>query len=346
MIYNHNMNKCRNCGGRIRFSPLDKANKCDSCSKTYPIKYDYMLEKNNYLENSNIPLAELKDARKIKCNSCGANVILKKHEAQAVCPYCSSSEIIVELPEGMNKVDSIIPFTIDNVGAFETVKNAINKSFFANKSIIKTLRKEDLVGIYANSIVFDIDSQNKYKGILYKNVVRKNSDGSQTTTTKPFPVAGTMDYNADNIVIEANYNITQRDMDSISPYDHKEKVKFENDFMNGYLLEYQDKDISTAYENANSIIKNRVKNMIVRKYNADGITTLTIDTEIKEAKYEHSLLPIYTILAHHKNKDYRILMNGQTGKVSNIPKSGLKIFGLVTGILAFIGIIIVLSMVF
>jgi len=337
------MNSCKNCGGTILFSPKDKGNKCKSCGSIFKIKYDYSFDKNSYHENDIKPrINDLhsKTLRKIKCNSCGANIALGKYDIQSLCPYCGNSEIVDNNKKWIIKIDSIIPFAFSKDEALRQLKDKVKKSFFCNKSIFKAVTNDDITGLYVNSLIFDIISTSGYNGTLSKTKTVKNNDGSTKTETVHFSVRGDIDYNLDNVVIEINSNLDQSEIAKVLPYDYKSAVRFREDFMNGYILEYQDKTVDQAFKDVRKLLDAEVREAIISKHNADSIVNLNLDTKIVDSKYNYSLLPIYFLNIKIKKNNYKLLMNGQTGKMSQLPKSGWKIFGIVASILAVVGLIV------
>ena len=77
---------CENCGGQVKFSPEDKGNKCQNCGSIFPVDYIYEFNKKSFEESKNLkadPLA--KEMKTVKCNSCGASIVMDKHQLQNYC---------------------------------------------------------------------------------------------------------------------------------------------------------------------------------------------------------------------------------------------------------------------
>lgn len=344
------MNNCKNCGSTIIFSPKEKANVCVNCGSKFDIKYESWFEKRIYDDKAINPRDEDKSIcvlRKIKCKSCGAMVVLDKYHAQSICPYCGDSEI-VDIKSKINLlIDSIIPFAFDSQYALEIIKKKVKTSFFADKSILTTLSKDDVYGLYINSYVFDIKSKSSYKGILRDTIRRKDKDGRSYTEIVSIPVSGDIECDLDNITIEANANVNQQEINAILPFDYHASVKYSSDFMNGYILEYPDKALNEIYQDVRNVLENNIKNKIISKHNADSILTIDLNINITDSRYNYSLLPIYFIRVEtKKKKKHRVVMNGQTGKINSLPKSGWKIFGFILAIFGGLAsIIFIISMI-
>ena len=161
------------------------------------------------------------------------------------------------------------------------------------------------------------------------------------------PVSGEIECNLDNITIEANSNVNQQEINAVFPFDYQRSVRYSLDFMNGYILEYPNNSLDEIYQEVKKILDYSIKNKILSKHHADYILTIDLDTNITDSRYNYSLLPIYFIRVEtKKKKKYRIIMNGQTGKINSIPKSGWKIFGFILAIFGGLAsIIFIISMI-
>jgi len=337
------MSKCKNCGGKLSFSPQDKGNKCNHCGSMFPIDYIYEFSKKPFSENVDLKVDEFADTlKRVSCSSCGASVFLDKYQMQNICAYCGNKSIIKNKKTKLMYIDSIIPFSFDKNEALKRFKSAVKKNFFSNKTILKSVTSEDIVGTYVNAFVFDFSTKSTYKGVfVYEETVTNN--GKRETVEETKHVSGTYEKVYKNITVEANSNLDQEDLASIMPFDYSKMVKFNPDFMSNYMLEYQDKMFDECVENAKDIIKQKMKYELLRKHHCDRVRSLDIDTKYPIERYNYCLLPVYFVNAKKKDKQYKIVMNAQNGEVGNLPKNWwltiLSLFlvsGLIIGFLFFI----------
>ncbi len=332
---------CNNCGGILVFSPKDKGNVCESCGAILPLKYNYKFTKKPFEQNINLDVDELAESMKnLKCKSCGANVLLSKFKLQTKCPYCDRTTIV----EGKNKklmyIDSIIPFTLDREEALKKFKSAVNKRIYADRKVFKHISQNNVVGAYINAFVFDIKTSNTYLGTFSYCINVKDSNGNSHTEKRYKTVSGTYDKEFKNLTIEANSNLEQRELVSILPFDYTASVEFRDEFMNGYMLEYQNKMFDECVKTAEKVMKEAVKRDLLSKYECEHIENLSLDVKYSDRKYNYCLLPVYIINNTVKDKKYKVVMNGQTGKVGKLPKNKFRIIltiflscGLVVGLI-------------
>ncbi len=348
ICYNDFMIKdCKNCGGKLYFSPKNKGHVCESCGSIFPIKYNYNFKKKSFDENVDLKVDELASSLKnIRCKSCGANIMLSKYQIQTTCPYCGSTTIEESKKKKLMYIDSIIPFSFGKAEALKKFKSTLNKKFYANKKIFKNITKKDINGAYVNTFVFDMVTTTRYSGVLKYTKMVTNKDGESKAVTKYKDICGEFDKVYKNLTVEANSNLEQRDLYSIMPFQYASAVDFQDDFMHGYMLEYQDKMFNDCVAVAEGIIEKDIKNELLKKYECDSIVHLTLNTNYIDKKYNYCLLPVYFVNKIVKDRKYTAVMNGQTGKVGRLPKSALRVFMTIFVICAFVVGAIILALYF
>jgi DNA-directed RNA polymerase subunit RPC12/RpoP len=189
MIY-----ECENCGGNVLFSPKDKGNVCERCGSVFPIKYDYDVKKKDFSASNELNNTELlKAVKNVKCNSCGANMVLNKKEIKSICPYCGSSTIAEVGEQKISNIDAIVPFDFNKEDALIRFNDKVSRSFFANKKIFKGITKEDFNGVYVNAFVFDLNTKVQYNGVFSYTETYRNSKGESKSRTRYRNVAGVFD---------------------------------------------------------------------------------------------------------------------------------------------------------
>lgn len=322
------MDKCKNCGGGLEFSPKNKGNKCVNCGTVYEIAFETGFSKKDVAENTiklDLKNSELSQG---KCSSCGGSVIFGRRGLKAECPYCGSATLLVEKRAETMNVDSIVPFNYSKEEAIVKFKEVVNKNFFADKRIFNNITDNDIKGIYINAFVFDFTTSTNYHGVFSYQTTVKDKNGRTETKTIRKVVSGTFNKNFDNITIEANSNLTQYDLRSIEPFNYDSAVKYSDDFMHGYLLEYQDTMFEDCIEIAKNSMKTKIKQELLKKHGCTRIESLDMSTTYPSQKYNYCLLPVYFVnTQNYKNGEkHRALMNGQTGKVGNLPLNKLKVW--------------------
>ena len=334
------INECKNCGGNLVFSPKDKGCLCVSCGSVFPISYEFGVEKNDFAKAKDFNLENFVDSKKgFRCESCGANMIVNKNEIKSTCVYCGNSSIAEIGEQKLMTIDTIIPFCFDKKEAVKVFQDNLSNHIYANKKIFKGLKEEDISGVYVNAFVFDLKTTITYSGVFSYTETYRDSKGESKSRIRYKHVNGTYDRFFNNLTIESNSHIEQSELSQVLPYGYNQAVKFETEFTHGFALEYHNEEFDKCFSKAETLIRNEIKRELLNKYNCDRVESLDLIINFTDKKYNYCLLPMYIINKKYKDKSYKVLMNGQTGAISKLPKSAgkiiftvLLIFGIIAAI--------------
>lgn len=335
--------ECDNCGGRIEFSPTDKALRCVNCGNLYSINYKREIAKKPI--SANISLEELTkwaNATKVfKCGNCGAQTTLNKFDLQARCSYCKTESLIPikDLP-GL-KPEIIIPFKVSKQTARDVMLKGIKKAHFVPHKLKNEVINIPVGATYISSFTFSCLANAGFKGVERYDEYEFDAFGRRSTTTRSRTITGRINHNFSNIVVEASDKILQKDINEILPYDFREAYDYNDDFIKGYSIGYYNQTVESAEMVAKNLATEELKRILMRKY--PKMEKVEVYPTFTEMKYNYAILPIYFVNVEYKKKTYTSLINGQTGKDNiKLPKSGKQI----TSVVLFILMLIALPLLF
>ena len=336
--------KCSGCGGNLLFSPSTQSLKCPNCESLYQIEAEKCCPKHDFGNQTQKQNAWENENKVVKCQNCGASVVLNRLEYATNCPYCSSSLVVeTSLIPGL-KPDAIIPFQFDKVEASKKFAHAVKKKLFVPNKFKKQVPESKIQGIYIPTFLFDANSKSRYNGVLLRNETTRVND-RLVTTTKSFSISGNKQMTHKNITIEASAHISQTELDAIKPFDYSEFYEFNEDFLRGYFVEMNDDNVDDCHSTAREVMREAIRQNILSGYSYDGVQYLNVSTDFSDEKFSYGILPTYRFNYSYKNKNYTTFMNGQTGQVGGgIPRSGVKItFFVIAMILIVLGIFILVQ---
>ena len=217
------INNCSSCGGKVEFSPKDKALKCLKCGEIYPINYQKNAKKKPLVDSDEDEgFKEWENtSRCFQCSNCGSQIILNKYEMTNTCQYCNTSSLVPlnDLP-GL-KPSIVLPFKISKEDAREVFKKNIKNKFFLPKEFKKSLPNTEIGASYIPSFSFACNVYAMYHGIEeYKKEIKKNGETEVVTRTRP--ISGHIKHNFNNIIIEVSDKINQQNLSSILPFNFYE----------------------------------------------------------------------------------------------------------------------------
>ncbi len=336
---------CPSCGSKFIYNPKIKALQCVNCGAIEHIKV--MRAKERPFEEAMSKKVKndwSKAAKSVRCDRCGAVEILNKGDLSDVCPFCGHTTVIDIDNEEMLAPTAIMPFTITTQEAKFAIASKIKKGFWVPKSLKKKLKINTPKGIYTPVYSFDADVKCAYKGTLFRIEThrRRTADGEWETyeTEESFYVSGTTQMRVDDLLIDAGQVINSVILKKIEPFDSNNSVEYNDKFLYGYAANQSSKNIDIAFKQAKDSFRVMLERKIVNLHNASRAGDLDINMFIDNLTYKYILLPVYSEGFTYKNKTYTLYCNGTTSKVAGrLPVSGGKVWSVVLGVLAVIGII-------
>lgn len=343
------IHKCPNCGGESVFEPKSQKLKCLYCGSLFAI--------NNHSLATERELDELlnegqvwKEAEVYQCKTCGAKEIISIQDMSHKCSFCGTSNIVKseELP-GIEP-QGITPFKIDKMGASVNAVKWAKKKLYAPRAFKKSVKADNIQGIYNPVFTFDASTVSSYNGKLGKNFTRHiYRDGKMTSVieTRYFNIAGSQDAYFDDLLVQASSTVPSEFIKQIEPFPTKEAVQYRTEYLRGYGASTYNKTGKQCWEECKSVMHDRIENQILKRYDYDIKVSLSIDTKYFNEQYKYILVPVYVGHYNFKGKLYNFYVNGYNGRVGGkTPVSKLKIFFTVLSVLlAIAGVLLIVKFV-
>lgn len=345
-ILQSNECSCLSCGATMRYCPEKRKLFCDNCKSVRDIDFVRVKSKHLWEDKSNLAKQKefVKQTKSLKCPNCGANVALNKLEFGKTCPYCDTNLVSRSVKESSIAPDAILPFLFSDEEASAKYKEGIRKKWFVPNAFKKAPPVESIKGIYIPSFGYDADTSSVYSGRLGTDHVRTDRNGNRHVYTTYRTISGHHKSKQVDILVETSSKINQNELTKIEPFNLSKAVEFRQGFIMGYTVEVFEESLEKCKKIADEIIENNIADEILSKYYYDSIQYFDVKTDQTNIKYQYYLLPIYMCNYKYKNKNYKTIMNGQTGQVGGgYPKSPIKITFFV---LAIILVVLVLACLF
>ena len=329
--------KCSGCGTTLKFDPASQNLKCSSCGKIELLEKGRSQTKHDVSSTLDDKHDRWAQTSKImKCQTCGAEIILSGLEFSGICPYCSSSYVSDAnyLPDFVP--DSIVPFAFDEVEAEKRLKTQLKRKFYVPTKCKREVRPENIKGIYIPAFAFDADVKADYNGTLSRK--------TENNETEYFHISGVHHSRQRDVLIENSSKITQSTLKKILPYDLSQTYRFTEGFVLGYVVEHYEDAFKVCLNKALKEMEQKVKQEILNGYSYSAVKEFNMKCDFSSKKYQYHILPIYQMNFEYRKKNYNIIMNGQNGKIGGkLPTSVLKVLFTIFGWLLVIALIIWIS---
>lgn len=339
---------CENCGGVMEFN-IDTQNlKCPNCGTQKKVEIENKeVEEHELTEKAMKSIkVEQKTSTSMECEGCGALVEVDATSTATECPYCGCNYTVSEKQIEGIVPDGVVPFKIKKEDVEQIFVNWINNIKMA-PDVLKNLYQGDKIqGIYMPFWTFDANVTAKYTAIAgtRKRVVTKDKEGNEKVETKIDwkKVSGEVNKSFDDTIIRASDKLKENLLNSLS-YNTKDIPPYSPDYMSGYCAEIYTVSLQDANKLAKNKMKNKVSGMcrdkIKDKY--DEVKDLDIDVSYKDETYKYILLPVYSTVYRFQDKEYHVLINGQSGKIiGEYPTDSSKVRTIVIIVVVILAIII------
>ncbi len=337
---------CSSCGGNMEFDIKSQKLKCPYCGEETDISGDKSQVKEydfNDVLGREASHEWDKEVSVVKCDSCGAETVVDKHQTALHCGYCGSSHVLESKQSAGIKPEGIIPFKIDKHKAKEIFDKWIRRRWLAPNKLKSLYQSDKMISVYIPYWTYDAQTYNDYTaegGEVYYVTVRRNGKNERQRKVRWHRVRGSFDRFFDDVQVNASKNYDAPLMRKIEPYNTKEVEPYKPQYISGYMAERYSLGVVECFEEAKGKINDElvaeVRSRVLKRY--DEVRSIHINTHYSDVKYKHILLPLWTAQYDYNGKKYRYMINAQNGTISGkSPLSAVKIAILVALALAAVG---------
>jgi LSD1 subclass zinc finger protein len=343
--------KCKNCGSNLKFSPGQQQLSCEYCNtinlieveKTEVTESDY----NAFLEKST-QTSEQQTISTVKCTSCGSATTLPPNVTSSNCPYCDTPLVIKNASTSqIIKPGYLLPFKFDRKNSQESFIKWAGSRWFAPSKLKDYARHsaEKLKGVYMPYWTYDSDTTTNYSGLrgtyYYVSQSYTDSNGNSQTRqvrhTQWFPASGFVHNVFDDILVCASHSLPQKLTDNLEPWDIKELLPYNDQFLAGFVTESYQTALKEGFEEAKKRMQPIIQTAVRNDIGGDTQQVTSTNTVYNNITFKHILLPLWISAYKYNNKVYRFTINARTGEVQGErPYSVAKIIFLIFGVLAVI----------
>jgi hypothetical protein len=202
--------------------------------------------------------ADVSSVVTLKCQACAAEVVIDTaHAMNQRCHWCRQVlSINNQIPNGAVP-DAVLPFRLTKDDAVARIRAFADKrKFYANKRFLAEFTPENVLGVYLPYMVIDARAQAEVLGVgeIKTRQYQVGSGNTQHTVydADVYQLGRKIDFTVDDLTVEASAELatintrvnTNNIINSILPFDTKEAVTWNADYLVGFTSERRDANIS------------------------------------------------------------------------------------------------------
>jgi predicted RNA-binding Zn-ribbon protein involved in translation (DUF1610 family) len=298
--------RCVSCGSLIDEEDLF----CPNCGTEVPS------------QTSAAPAAPSDSSRIAKdnfeCKGCGASMSYDAREKALRCPFCGSVDIVQKEDRKILSPKYALPFVVAKDQAVASMRGWLGQGFWRPGRLAVESEVVGMTPVYVPYWVFQANTHTFW-----------TADSSQTPPGASgdwYPLSGEHEGNYQSLLIGASGVLTPSETHALCPFDLSKGVPPERvDLVNITVEEF-----SLARKYARPLAQNFLESLecdACKKSHVPGRSrNVHINVQVTEMTGEPALLPVWIMAYRFRDRVFRFLVNGQTGKATGqAPLSSAKI---------------------
>jgi transcription elongation factor Elf1 len=321
---------CKQCGAVIKYAPGTDLLVCQYCGTENQIEHRTGVIEEYDLKEALKRVTETRtDAAvpTIHCDECGAGFQFEAKIHAGECPFCGTPIVTATTEIKPIQPKSLLPFSIDEPVARQRFKSWIAGLWFAPNAVKKYARSDTkLTGVYLPYWTFDSDTVTAYSGergdVYYVReavqVVRNNrvvTEMREVPKIRWTPVSGQVGRFFDDVLVGASSSLPRKILDALQPWDLYALIPYDENYLSGFRSEYYQVELAEGFDHARQIMDDQIYRDICHDIGGDHQRIHHVETRHSRTTYKHCLLPVWSAAFRYKDKSYRFVINGRSGKV-------------------------------
>lgn len=296
-----------------------------------------------------------------QCNSCGAKINLSVDQRAFVCPFCDSNYVVEYSPEavGRQRPEFVIGFSVTPEQAEQKFQAWITDNQWFRPGDLRLAKvAEKMRGVYLPFWGFTMLAESRWSASIgeywYRTETYTTMENGkmvtktrQVTETEWWPLDGEHHRYYSGYLVSASKGLRQEDADRIKPFNLPALKRYEPFYLAGWSAEEYSVEKEEAIQICRQEFSRREQANIAAFLPGNTHRNLAVDTRFSRESSDLCLLPIYLLSYRYKDKLYRFLVNGQTGKIAgDKPLSWQRIGAAIGAGLGLLILLVILILIF
>ncbi|PIE08700.1 MAG: primosomal protein N' (replication factor Y) - superfamily II helicase [Rhodobacterales bacterium] len=322
---------CPQCGADLRFDADKGQMLCTHCG------YEEIIEGHggqgriagipeldfHAAVTARLPEAEMEERRLASCPNCGAHVEFDGALHATECPFCATPVVADTGAHRQIKPRGLLPFALEEREAHKQMNDWLGRLWFAPGGLQDYARKgRRMTGIYVPYWTFDADTKSSYRGergtVYYvtRTVMR---DGKRVEVREQKirwrSTSGRVARFFDDVLVLAATSLPKPYTDALEPWDLAALEPYRPEYLAGYRAEGYTVPLEDGFAEARAHMDAVILRDVKFDIGGDRQRVHNISTSVSDVTFKHILLPVWMAAYKYRDKTYRFVINGRTGKV-------------------------------
>lgn len=339
---------CSGCGASMVFDAASQGLSCRQCGGQTPVALPRVAIEELDLEAA-LAAGEGKPAepgsRCLRCTRCAAELEASGGLEARPCPFCGSALVLEDAPgDRVLAPEGVLPFRIEREKAQEAFRTWVRKRWFAPSGLRKLTRADLLRGVYVPFWTFDARADSPWNALsgtyYYTTEMRRGPGGrirmQRVRHVRWWPSSGRHAGAYDDVRVCASKGL-KGSLSGIEFFSLDAAVPYEPRCLAGWEVEACSVGLRESWSEASARIYAAEERACAAEVPGDTHMGLQVRTRLSDLGFKPVLLPVWVGAYRYGGKDFRFLVNGQTGAhEGEAPVSPWKAALAVLGLLALV----------
>lgn len=244
------------------------------------------------------------------------------------CPFCDSNYVVEFTPEqsGRQPPEFVIGFAVTPEQAQAKFAEWLKQgNLFRPGDLARAQPQDKLRGVYLPFWMFSMLAESEWSARIGEHWMRTETytaieNGKPVTRTRQvqetewWPLAGRHHEYYSGFLVSGSRGLPQRDAERIKPFQLPAIQRYERYFLAGWLCEEYSIEREQALAICQQEFSRREQSAVAAFLPGDTHSGLSVATRFDQVNSDLTLAPVYILSYKYREKIYRFLVNGQTGK--------------------------------
>jgi DNA-directed RNA polymerase subunit RPC12/RpoP len=243
-----------------------------------------------------------------QCNGCGASMSYDAKQQQLRCPFCGSVQLEAMPDAKILAPRRVVPFVVGQPAAIEAMRTSLRQGFFRPGDLSEQAAVVNMQPVYVPYWVFAATTYTHWTADTNRTPASARGDW--------FPLSGEHRGRYENLLIGASGALTPAETAALCPFDLAEGVPPEQVDLENITVEQFSVQRKYARPLAHQMIEQLESNECCGRYVPGRARNVRVNVRVEGMTSEPMLLPVWIMAYHYRERLFRFLVNGQTGKAS------------------------------
>jgi len=325
---------CPKCGGHLEFNINANQVTCLYCGYTPEAEEERSAADAEQSMMAVLPTESghrwAASQQQLSCQRCGAVSLWPPGQKTLECPYCGSRQMI-ESSEMELLIDpqAIAIMQIEEKEAAHLVHEWFGRGWFAPDDLNKAAKKRILHPAYYPFWTFD--------GTLELHWSCEVNEGSSSRYQNWVSRNGVECELFNDVLVSGLKRLKLNDLRKLGPYNLLDVVEFKPEYLAGWPALTYDQPLAKASllarEQVVRDVRRNLSDRVMPGQQKRGLQTGGLNWS--DMTFKNVLLPLWIGTYHYQGKEYKVYVNGQTGKVTGEkPRDILKAILIISSVIA------------